>query len=182
MRPGLTCGLAGWPRLVLCVFVLALPAAAQFGATGVVSTTTVKVDGITCTTPLGANIFAVNSWKWEMQQLSSGASSTGGRVGAGRVVASDVSLTKSFDACSTALALASARGVHLRRVDITQYDKNSNILISVRLDDVSISSYKANATATQANPGEELTLHFRTIRTTQSRGGFGWDFAANRQL
>lgn len=148
---------------------MAHPAGAQFTAAGVVSTMSMKADsGLGCSTSLGSGTFGVLSWQWG--ESNSTTTSIGGGSGAGRVSFQGLNVTKNFDTCSPALALATARGTHVPKIVLTQYDKNSNLMITVQLEDVSVQSYQIGGVQSGATPTEQVNFGFAKITITHPSG------------
>ncbi len=177
MTTGQRSGFRMWRTRAACALALLLSltnqAGAQFATAGAASTTTVKVEGVSsCTTTLGSGTFGVAAWAWgENQSVTTGV---------GRVSFHDLSITKSLDACSPALALATARGNRYTRITLTQYDKNSNVLVTVLVENALVSSYVINGSQISESPTESISFSFAKITVTHASGSkFTFDTTTN---
>lgn len=157
------------------------PSGAQFTAAGVVSTTSVTTSPVSsCSTALGSGTFGVSSWNWGEQNSTSLSSATGG-LSAGKVSMNTLTVTKSFDTCSAQIAQAAASGQHLASVTLKQFDKNSNLLITVLIETVVVSSYQIGGSQGSTAPTETVSYGFSKITiTSPSNTRFCWDNTQNK--
>jgi len=99
---------------LLLVIVVAVAASAlaqnagQRGNFGQKSSIAVTVEGLNCTTSLGAGTFPALSWSFGAQNTVS--TTGGGGGGTGKVSLSDLAISKRADSCSPALFTATVSG------------------------------------------------------------------------
>jgi len=124
------------------------------------STITVKVDGLTCTTSLGAGTFAVQAWSFGATQ--SGGSASSGGAGAGKASVSDLSVQRKFDECSPALFGGVTTGKHFTTLTLTQSGKKGPVMI-VTLTDILISGYQLTGSQAHVDPVESVSFNFAKI-------------------
>lgn len=144
----------------------------------------IHAEGLSCSTPAGTGTFDATSWSMGAQNNTT-ATATGS--GAGKVSVQDLRFFKSFDGCSPALFLAVASGLHLPRVTLTHAvatGDTKQTLMTVKLEDVVVSSYQLGGTPAAAEPGEQITLSFSKITITNSKNGVstGWDIKTNKKV
>jgi type VI protein secretion system component Hcp len=117
------------------------------------STITVKLDDLTCTTSLGTGTFNAMAWMFSASNTTS--SSSGGGGGAGKAEVSALIVQKRFDECSPAMFAAVATGKHFKGLTLTQQDKK-DIIMTVTLTDVIVSSYKLGGNEEAKSPSETI--------------------------
>lgn len=121
------------------------------------STITLSIPGLNCSTAAGGGTFKVSSWSW-------GATNAGTTVGgAGETNLQDLSVSKSFDACSAALLTAVTSGATLKGAVLTQVGSDATKVTIVRLEVVKASSWQLGSTTTDEVPAENLTLNFTKV-------------------
>jgi type VI secretion system secreted protein Hcp len=121
----------------------------------------VKLNGLSCTTTAGTNMFDALAWSWGAS--NSGSFSTGGGAGAGKANIQDLSVSKKFDQCSPKLFGAVTLGSHLKDVTLTQEDGKGNILLTVTMTEVLVSSWSIGGAVNDELPMENVTFAFAKV-------------------
>ena len=138
------------------------------------SAITVSVERLGCTTALGTDAFAVQSWSW-------GASNPvvlgGGGGGAGKVSLSDLNVAKGFDACSPALFGAVATGKAFPTLTLTASNKDGTTT-TLTLSDVRVSSWQASGSAASDAAFESASFTFSKICLADGGSGARFCFDA----
>ena len=128
------------------------------------------------------------SWNWGTKQQGTGHVGTG--AGAGKVVVSDMSITRHLDKASPLLYLACCTGKHFDTVLLTcrkAGGENQVEYLKITLNGVFVSSVQSGGSDTDDRPSETITLNFakwKTDYTPQDAKGAGtgvvsagWDVA-----
>ena len=121
----------------------------------------VKLNGLNCTTKAGTNMFDVLAWSWGAS--NSGSVHVGGGAGAGKANIQDLSVSKNFDQCSPVLFGAVSLGTHLKDVTLTQEDGKGNVLLTVTMTEVAVSSWSIGGTVSTELPSENVTFNFAKV-------------------
>jgi type VI protein secretion system component Hcp len=123
-----------------------------------------KIQGLSCSTPLGSGTFRVLSW-------STGASNTG------VASLSALAVTKLFDECSPALFGAVLRSQHFPTAQLTETDVKGVPSMTIQLADVVATNYQLVGDQASAAPAEKLSFAFARITITDVSTGatFCWD-------
>ncbi len=121
----------------------------------------VKLNGLSCTTTAGTNMFDALSWSWGASNSSS--VTTGSGAGAGKANIQDLSVQKDFDQCSPVLFGAVVNGRALADVTLTQEDHKGNILLTVKMTHVLVSSWQIGGSTTSELPMEAVTFSFEKV-------------------
>jgi type VI secretion system secreted protein Hcp len=116
----------------------------------------------------------VLAWNWGCAQTASFGNGAGG--GSGKVSIQDLSLTKYVDASSTALAMASFKGTHIKQAVLTVRKAGDKPLeyIKITLDSVIVSSLSTGGSGGEDRLTENISLNFAKFKmeyTTQSDTG-----------
>lgn len=125
------------------------------------SSITVSVDGLNCTTSLGAGAFPALSWSFGANNTTSTAGGTGG--GAGKVSLSDLHISRRTDSCSPALFTATVSGKHFLHVTLVQQDTRKDDTFKVTMDEVLVSSYQIGGTQNDEVPTEQVSFNYSKI-------------------
>jgi type VI protein secretion system component Hcp len=128
------------------------------------SSITVSIANLGCTTPVGSGAFAARSWSWGATNSTSFNSGGGG--GAGKTTINPLSIKKAFDACSPLLFGAVAGGHHFPTLTLTDRDDEGNVVATVMLTDVELSSWSVGSSVHDETPDESLTFVFRKVCLT----------------
>jgi type VI protein secretion system component Hcp len=140
------------------------------------SAITVSLAGLGCSTAIGSDAFAVQSWRWGATNpvvLGGG----GGTVG--KVNLSDLSLTKAFDACSPALLGGVATGTAFPTLTLTASNKDGTTT-TVTLQDVRVTSWQASGTSDAEAALESASFTFSKVCLADGSSGakFCYDLKA----
>ena len=105
----------------------------------------------------------VESWSWGATQ--SGSASSGGGGGSGKVSFHDLSFVHKYDKASPKLFLATAKGEHIGKVELTVRKSGDTPLeyIKITMSDVIISGVSPSASGNDI-PTEEVTMNFASIK------------------
>lgn len=137
---------------------------------------TVQLGGApsSCSTSAGNGTFVATAWTFGGQNNSNPAAGAAG--GAGRAALQDLTVTKPFDECSTAIFQAMVTGKHLSSVILTHYDGSNRPLMTVQLTEVFVNTYQLTGTASGA-PAEVVAFSFAkiTIADAQNNAKSCWD-------
>lgn len=131
------------------------------------STITVEIGGLNCTTPAGTGAFKVDSWTWG----ASNSSQVSGGATAGTANLQDLSVMKSFDACSPALLGLVTSGQVLKFVRLTQTASDQIRATTVLLEGVLVSSWNLSSSTAQQTPFESVSFNFRKVCVTDTVSG-----------
>jgi type VI secretion system secreted protein Hcp len=144
---------------------------------------TVNIAGLSCQTTAGTNMFSVQAWSWGASNPVT-IGSAGGGAGAGKASVSDLVVQKNFDQCSPVLFGAVATGKHFNTLTLTQEDSNGNVVLTVTLSEVFVSSWQMSGSVNQALPVESASFAFAKvcIEETGSGGKFCYDIAQNKAI
>ena len=164
------------------VLVLSVGVAAQ-GNTGKgtskpVSTITLALGGLQCTTPVGTDAFRVQAWSW-------GASNPvvlgGGGGGAGKASLADLNIVKAFDACSPALFGGVVTGKAFPSLTLTQSNSDGTAT-TLSLTDVRITGWQASGSTASEAATESVSFAFAKVCLADGASGarFCFDVAANK--
>ena len=128
------------------------------------------------------------------QDVSKTSSSAGGAT-AGRVICHDVHISKYVDKASPKLLEACASGQHIKTItiDLHRAGGKQQKYLSIKLEEVIISSLSAGASQHGEFPSEDLELNYGRISLNyvqqkridgQGSGSItgGWDRVANRKF
>lgn len=172
--------------ILACVLALMLPLAAQNppGPHNPIrqirpeSVINVTVPGLNCTAA-GTNMFQAQAWSWG-GSASSGDLGTG--AGAGRATLSNLIIEKSLDGCSPALFGAMVTGKHFNSLSLVQQDLEGNILLTINLSEVIVTSWQISGSSGSARPTEQVGLAFAKVCVQEPSSGskFCYDLATNR--
>ena len=137
-------------------------------ATQAASEIFMKVDGIPgdSTDDKHKNEIVLANYAYSFFQT--GATSTGGGGGVGRLTVTPFTVTKFIDSSSPRLALACASGQHFRQVDIVvrEVSRDQVEFIKFKLEDVTITSFNASFNkeySANTAPIEQVQLTFAVI-------------------
>jgi type VI protein secretion system component Hcp len=147
------------------------------------STITVTfMNGPTCTTSAGTDMFAALTWGFGASQVSTGTTGSGGS--AGKSTLTDVTITKRTDSCSPLLFGATVRGQHIGKITILQQDNNKDDVFEVVLDSVSISNYQISGDESHEVPTEQISFRYSRITLIDMITGtkFGWDLTTGKVI
>jgi type VI protein secretion system component Hcp len=145
---------------VAAVLLFAATAMAQGGPFGRRSTITVTVNGLNCSTSLGAGIFSALTWAFDStESVSSGGSGSG--AGAGKVT-NGATITKRADACTPQLFEAAVEGKAFGDVIVTHQDDHGHTY-KITLKNVLISSYELQGEQSEARPSEKISFAFESL-------------------
>jgi type VI protein secretion system component Hcp len=137
-------------------------APADFDRHGPQSTITLSVAVLNCATNVGAGAFSARSWSWgASNDTSSGSSGSGS--GAGKATTSSLMIKKGFDACSPSLLGAVTSGKHFATLNLSQQDSNGNVVATVQLTEVFVSSWSVGSTTKESTPDEAVAFVFRKV-------------------
>jgi len=152
--------------LLLFVFTALAVASAQNDRRSAI---TVSVDGLNCTSSLGAGAFPALSWTFAATDaVSTGGTGSGGSVG--KTTISTLNITKRADSCSPLLFNDVVTGRHIKSVTIVQ-ESNRNDVFTVTLSNVIISSYQLGGDQSSAVPTEQIAFAFSKICLADSQSG-----------
>jgi type VI secretion system secreted protein Hcp len=171
--------------IAISVLVLSVAAAAQ-GPPQVAAkpqaSIEAKLTGLTCTTAAGTATFAVQAWSWGASNSSTFTS--GGGSGAGKANIQDLSVSKKFDECSPSLFGGVATGKHFTSLLLTSEDDKGNVVSTVTLTDVLITSWSIGGSTANATPVENVTFAFAKVCLAETAGGtkFCWDIEQNKSF
>lgn len=176
--------------LVLALAAVSTSAVAQVATTAVepaektTPVITLKVDGLTCTTPVGTGTFRALSWTFGASQPAT-STATGGSTSVGKVNIQNLSIVKDFDECSPKLFAAVTSGQKLTTVTLTQTDAGGKtILMTVKLQTVGITQFQLGGSPTSDHPGEQISFSFARITVTNNQNNVsaGWDITSNKTI
>jgi len=131
----------------------------------------------------------IESFSWGMTQT--GAHSTGGGGGAGKVSVHDISITKFVDKSSAALMLHCCNGKHIPQGLLTVRKAGEKPLeyLKIKLEDILISGVQHSGHGGGDLLSENLTLNFAKFKmeyqeqqkdgSGKPAGDMGWDVKAN---
>ena len=134
----------------------------------------------------------IESFSWGMSQT--GAMSSGGGGGAGKVSVHDISISKNVDKSSCDLMYACASGKHIPSGLITVRKAGEKPLeyLKIKLTDILISGVQDSGSGHGDQVGESITLNFAKFQvdyqeqkpdgTGSPAGSMGWDVKANVKL
>lgn len=145
------------------------------------SSIVLNVNGLGCQTTEGSNMFAALAWSWGASNPATIGTGTGG-AGAGKVNLSDLAVQKKFDQCSPALFGAVAMGKHFNAVTLTQEDSTGNVVLTLTMNEVFVTSWQAGGSVNEPLPTESVTFAFAKIKIEDTASGskFCWDVAQNK--
>jgi type VI protein secretion system component Hcp len=130
----------------------------------------VTVNGLSCQTTAGTNMFSVQAWSWGASNpVDIGSGSTG--AGAGKASISDLNVQKNFDQCSPALFGAVVTGKHFNTLTLTQLDGNGNVVLTLTLSEVLVSSWQMSGSVNQDLPIESVSFAFAKVCIAETAGG-----------
>ena len=138
------------------------------------ATITVTVDGLSCTTSLGAGAFSALTWKFGVTETS-----TGTGAGAGKPSFGNFNITKHVDACSLALFSSVTDGKVFRSVTIVQQDENDGNVFTVSLADSMVSAYQLGGELSHDVPTEQVSFAYSGIKLTISDPQSGMKVGSN---
>jgi type VI protein secretion system component Hcp len=130
------------PALLLGQEPLSPTTTAALASTGPLSTTTVQIDGLNCTTASGFNSFHAVTWS---------------------VGVTDLAVSKLFDECSPALFGDVALGARINTVLLTEKNSQGVPQMSVKLEKVLASTYQLVGNQSDASPVEQLSFAYGRI-------------------
>ena len=141
---------------------------------------TTTLSNLGCSTPIGADTFAVQSWSWG---ASNPVDLIGGGGGAGKVSVSDVHVQKGFDGCSPALFGAVATGKAFQTLTLTQSNTDGTAT-TLLLTDVRVSSWQASGSIASESATESVSFAFTKVCLTDGVSGakFCYDIKANKMF
>lgn len=149
----------------LMLIISATTATAAVGQTPA-GTPTVTIDGVSCGTNSGT--FPALSWHVGVTNTQT---TTGGGGGAGKAVFSDLVVQKAFDDCTPRLFLLAATGQHLRKVVVTEVDRNGKPTLVVQIEDVVLSSSQIRDQGANAGAVEEISMSYTMLTITEPAAG-----------
>lgn len=162
--------------LVSLAMLLAVTSAGQLSPTVTTpssSTSSIVVaGGFNCSTPLGAGTFNVVSWNF--------GSTLTVTSGAGKPTIQPLFVQKAFDNCSPALFGAVTSGKVYNTVTLTQSDANKDVLMTVTLTNVFVTSYQVSGTQTAEMPTESVGFTFERICIKNANNGANMCYAINQ--
>jgi type VI protein secretion system component Hcp len=145
----------------------------------ILSSISISVPGLNCTTPAGTGNFAVQSYSW-------GASNpvTFGGTGssAGKVSISSLNVTKAADACSPVLFDSVARGAFFKLLTLTQRNTDGEAISVVALENVLVESWQVSGSTGQAGATESVSFAAQKFCVTDVPSGnkFCYDIAIQK--
>ncbi len=119
----------------------------------------VTIPGLNCTAA-GTNMFQAQGWSWGG---SASSSDLGTGAGAGKATLTNLIIEKSLDGCSPALFGAMVTGKHFTSLSLVQQDLEGNVLLTINLSQVIVSSWQISGSADSARPTEQLGLGFAKV-------------------
>lgn len=119
------------------------------------------VNGLNCSTSAGTNTFPVQAWSWGASNTAD--TSSGGGGGTGKATVHDLTVQKKFDGCSPALFGAVVSGKHFNGMTLTQEDSNHNIVLTLTLTDVLVTSWNIGGAQSSELPVESVSFAFRKV-------------------
>lgn len=121
-----------------------------------------------CSTDAGTAMFYAQSWSFDASNLPESPNTKGSRASLFKITG--LTITKSFDDCSTALFAALTSAKTLSSFTLTQTDATGKVReLVVELDDVTVSTYHAGGTLATGEPAETISLLFSKIIITNPR-------------
>jgi type VI secretion system secreted protein Hcp len=134
----------------------------------------------------------VLAWSWGIATPVATRETTG--AGAGKVVIHDIVISKRMDTSSPKLLLAASSGQHIKEVTLVvrKAGREQQEFLTIKLQDVLISSFTAHATQQADIPLEEVKLNFARVEVTYKQAmpngdlgpaeKYGWDVKQNVKL
>ena len=166
------------------VLVLSVGVAAQ-GNSGKgngkpVSTITLTLGGLQCTTPVGTDAFRVQAWSWGASNPAA-VGGAGGGAGAGKASLSDLNILKAFDACSPALFGGVVTGRAFPSLTLTQSNSDGTAT-TLSLTDVRVTGWQASGSTASEAATESVSFAFAKVCLADGASGarFCFDVAANK--
>lgn len=149
--------------VLVCVLVLMLPLAAQNPQARTIvhpqSAINITVPGLGCTAA-GTNMFQAQAWSWG----AAAPATTGGTGGSvGKATISDLIIDKSLDGCSPSLFGALVTGKHFATLTLVQQDMDKNVLLTITLNEVLVTSWQISGSAQSEKPSEQLGFNFLKV-------------------
>ncbi|HEX9119614.1 MAG TPA: type VI secretion system tube protein Hcp [Terriglobales bacterium] len=129
----------------------------------------VKLNGLSCTTAAGTNMFDALSWSWGASNQST--LGTGGGSGSGKASISELVVQKKFDACSPVLFGAVTSGKNFPGLTLTQEDGTGNILLTVTLTNVLVTSWQIGGSTRSELPAESVGFDFEKVCISDTTTG-----------
>jgi type VI protein secretion system component Hcp len=153
--------LTGVPALLAGLLCTGIVAAAEStkAAKADDSRTIVTVDGLAC------NVAGPGAF--EAVSFQVGATSATGGGGAPKVTLGDLSLQKQLDTCSLRLFRLALTGEHIKKIVVSNVDRNNRPLLTILLEDVVISSFQLQDSD---ETSESLSLNYFHLTMTDSTG------------
>jgi len=130
---------------------------------------TVVLSGLGCTTALGADTFAAQSWQWGASNpvISGGGSGQG----QGRATVSELVLSRAADACSPALLGGVLGAKHFAALTLSQYDVAGVLKATVVLTEVFVTGWSISGSSASPDAGESVSLAFERFTFTDVASG-----------
>ena len=126
--------------------------------------------------------FEVLAFSWGLS--NSGTWHVGGGAGAGKASLQDLALTKSIDAATPQLMVASASGTHYPTAMLTYADSTGKPILRLNLGEVLVSSLALGGSGGGDALTENVTLNFAKIQVIYGDGSNGatggWDARTNQ--
>ena len=143
-----------------------------------VSTITLTLGGLQCTTPVGTDAFRVQAWSWG---ASNPAVLGGGGGGAGKASLSDLNIVKAFDACSPALFGGVVTGKAFPALTLTQSNSDGTAT-TLSLTDVRVTGWQASGSTASEAATESVSFAFAKVCLADGASGARvcFDVAANK--
>ncbi len=135
----------------------------------------------------------IDSFSWG--ETNAGTASQGGGMGAGKVSAHDIQLTKKVDKSSPVLMIACANGTHYKTAILTvrKPGGGQQEYLKISLDEVLVSAYQVNGVGGgEVVPSEHVSLNFAKLefsyKEQKADGSLGpevkqkYDFKSNKKI
>jgi len=168
-------------RLITLMAFLLVATAATAHLTAAIkpSPITVVLEGLGCTTALGAETFDARSWSWGASNAATDG--TGGGTSAGKAVVDELTLTRGSDACSPALLSGVMTGKSFRSLTLSQYDSAGVLKATVTLNAVSLRNWQIGGSNTAAEPSEQVAFSFERFTFIDIASGAKFCFDVAQQ-
>jgi type VI secretion system secreted protein Hcp len=151
-----------------------------------------KFDGIDGESHDAAQRGAIDVLSWSWGASNPGSHAGGGGGGAGKVIMTDVTVTKELDKSSPRLMLACARGELIREAVLICRDSGDEAVeyLKITFSDILVSSYSVSGSGDgDARPTESISFNFTRIEieyvpvdakgTPQEPVRASWDLVTN---
>ena len=171
--------LAALPAVIIAQQGPPIQSSASPNKSPILSSISISIPGLNCTTPAGTGNFAVLSYSW-------GASNpvTFGGTGpaTGKASISSLNVMKQADACSPVLFDSVARGAFFKLLTLTQRNTDGEAVSVVALENVVVESWQVSASTGQASATESVAFAAQKFCVTDVPSGnkFGYDIAIQK--